>query len=132
MILVKGVFKGTIRIHCNELNYTLFELFYLILKVSVLSFITTVFYTIMSLLIFSASFHFGKRILYFFYKIKYRNNMNDVNYTYLCTKLEVLILNNKMSKKKIEKESSYLFRKNTLRKKEIDRNLMILRKKEIK
>lgn len=23
----KGVSKGTIRIHCNELNYTLFELF---------------------------------------------------------------------------------------------------------
>lgn len=36
MILVKGVFKGTIRIHCNELNYTLFELFYLNLLQSIL------------------------------------------------------------------------------------------------
>lgn len=36
MILVKGVSKGTIRIHCNELNYTLFELFYLNLLQSIL------------------------------------------------------------------------------------------------
>lgn len=36
MILVKGVFKDTIRIHCNELNYTLFELFYLNLLQSIL------------------------------------------------------------------------------------------------
>lgn len=28
-MLAKGVFKGTIRIHCNRLNYTLFELFFL-------------------------------------------------------------------------------------------------------
>ncbi|MDR2878623.1 MAG: hypothetical protein LBV03_01735 [Fusobacteriales bacterium] len=58
--------------------------------------------------------------------------MNDVNYTYLCTKLEILILNNKMSKKKIEKEASFLLKKNTLRNEEIDRNLNILRKKETK
>lgn len=45
--------------------------------------------------------------------------MNDVNYNYLCTKLEILILNNKMSKKKIEKEASFLLKKNTLRKEEI-------------
>ena len=28
-MLAKGVFKGTIRIHCNCLNHTPFELFYL-------------------------------------------------------------------------------------------------------
>jgi hypothetical protein len=48
---------------------TLFELFFLLLKIFIFSFITTIFYIIISLFLFSMSFHFGKRILYFFYKI---------------------------------------------------------------
>ena len=119
------------RFHFRDVS-SFFELFYLLLKVMIFSVITTIFFTIMSLLFFSMNFHFRKKFIYYFYKIKYRNNMNDVNYTYLCKRLEILILNNKMSKKKIEKEASFLLKKNTLRNEEIERNLKILRKKEIK
>ena len=107
-----------------------FTLFCLLLKIIIFSIITTIFYTIISLLLFSLNFYFRNKVLYYFYKIKYRNNMNDVNYTYLCKRLEILILNSKISKKKIEKEVSYLSKKNILRKEEIKRNLRILKNEE--
>ena len=55
--------------------------------------------------------------------------METLTHQKVC-KSNTFILNSKISKKKIEKEVSYLSKKNILRKEEIKRNLRILKNEE--